>query len=469
MNTLKITQPIFLFTLMFAQTMAQPIPTTDPKEVVRNFLLEVRSGKYPGNAKIYMNDVVLAHQLTAEDEMIVKRSPQNYSEHIEEFLKTYGNYSFEIIHLVAEGNKVFALWKITGKHLAEIEGHRPTGLALTEIASATYLVQNGKIIEYWVQVDRLGTEKQLELNEKKSGYNDPFEYHHVDVFSDQPLSGNGLTVFPQSEGLSKQTMQTITQEMRQFESIFLQKKDSNIYKANIFTMEEELDFAGHPSLGAAAILHSLLKPTMSETSWVFEMNAKTVKLESKKTATGYMVSMSQGEPLFGKKLNKDESITFLKHLNLTEEDWDTNYPLQVVSTGLPYLLIPVKQNVLKSKIVITDLEEKLKPLGAKFVGVVETSTLKIRTWNNLGTSEDIATGSLAGPVGAFLVLHGSAEANKEITLYEGANLGRPSELKVFIAGSKQSIKEVYVRGAVVKIADGKFVDTLSHKLLLNKD
>ena len=81
------------------------------------------------------------------------------------------------------------------------------------------------------------------------------KYYHVDVFSDKKFSGNGLTVFADAERLDKKFMQTLTQEMRQFESIFFYQTNSNVFRAFIFTMEEELDFAGHPVIGAATIMH----------------------------------------------------------------------------------------------------------------------------------------------------------------------------------------------------------------------
>jgi len=82
------------------------------------------------------------------------------------------------------------------------------------------------------------------------------KYHHVDVFSNKPLSGNGVTVFQLREPLPGSLMQDITREMRQFESIFvLQQAGSQTVRAWVFTMEEELDFAGHPVLGAGAALH----------------------------------------------------------------------------------------------------------------------------------------------------------------------------------------------------------------------
>jgi predicted ester cyclase len=74
----------------------------------------------------------------------------------------YGPFGFEITELIAQGDKVYARWKQTGKHLAEIDGHAATGRPLIELASAVYRVENGRIAEYWIQIDRLGFEKQLQ-------------------------------------------------------------------------------------------------------------------------------------------------------------------------------------------------------------------------------------------------------------------------------------------------------------------
>src|SRR5258705_12641846 len=97
-------------------------------------------------------------------------------------------------------------------------------------------------------------------------------YYHVDVFSPEPFSGNGLMVFTEAADLSKSTMQVLTQEMRQFESIFLQGIQGNVVRARIFTCEEQLNFAGHPILGAAATLHDLLRGEDEKADWVFELN-----------------------------------------------------------------------------------------------------------------------------------------------------------------------------------------------------
>lgn len=167
---------ILLFTYTFS-TMAQKNKHTDEelqfehqnpinssaknKKQIRQFLTEVRSGKSPDHAGLYMADTLLAHQLNAEEETTVKRTPQNYAEHINEFLTLYGDFHFEITELIAEDDRVYARWKQTGKHMATIDGHPATGKPIIEIASAVYRLENGKIKEYWIQIDRLGLEKQL--------------------------------------------------------------------------------------------------------------------------------------------------------------------------------------------------------------------------------------------------------------------------------------------------------------------
>ena len=140
--------------------------TTQTETLVRNFLEIVRSGKEPARAGEFLADTVIAHQLNAEKQEIVHRTPKNYQEHIEEFLTLFGAFSFEITELIANGDKAYARWEQSGKHLAAIGQYQPTGLPLVEIGSAVYRVEGGKIVEYWIQPDRLGMEKQLVENSR---------------------------------------------------------------------------------------------------------------------------------------------------------------------------------------------------------------------------------------------------------------------------------------------------------------
>ncbi|QHT72084.1 ester cyclase [Rhodocytophaga rosea] len=140
--------------------------THTSEQIVREFLLTVRSGKNPDKARDFMAGKVLAHQMNSENPQTVERTPQNYAAHVKEFVEMYGQFEFEITELIAQENKVYARWKQTGKHLTEIDGYSPTGLPLTEIASAVYRLENGKIVEYWIQIDRAGFDKQLQQANK---------------------------------------------------------------------------------------------------------------------------------------------------------------------------------------------------------------------------------------------------------------------------------------------------------------
>jgi len=239
-------------------------------------------------------------------------------------------------------------------------------------------------------------------------------YRHVDVFSKTPLSGNGLTVFTNCEGLSTEAMQKIIQEMRQFESIFLfPTAESHRFLARIFTMEEELDFAGHPILGAACVLHEQIKNEEQKGKWVLELRAKTVSTTTLKKEKSYLATMEQGEPYFELPLELQKNSKLLRAFNLSEKDMHETLPLQVVSTGLPYLIIPVQSSLENVKVVTSELGQMLAEVGAKFAYILQVSQLEGRTWDNDGRVEDIATGSAAGPVGAYLIRHGIKQPNIE--------------------------------------------------------
>ncbi len=166
------------------------------------------------------------------------------------------------------------------------------------------------------------------------------KYHHVDVFSSKPLSGNGVTVFRLREALPSAVMQELTREMRQFESIFvLQEARSQTVRAWVFTMEEELDFAGHPVLGAAAALHEETMAGIREVSWTFQLNKKSFPVQTIRQDSHYRAEMDQGVCDFGATLSPQESIPFLEALNLGRDHLLDKFPLQIASTGLPYLLV----------------------------------------------------------------------------------------------------------------------------------
>ncbi|KLU58187.1 ester cyclase [Paenibacillus amylolyticus] len=134
------------------------------EQIVRTFFEEVRSGRNPDYASSVMAEQVLAHQVISEAEVTVTRTPSDYTDHVREMIEAYGEFSLEILELLTQGDKVYVRWRQTGTHIGEVDGYSPTNLPVIEIASAVYRVENEQIAEYWIQIDRLGIEKQLERN-----------------------------------------------------------------------------------------------------------------------------------------------------------------------------------------------------------------------------------------------------------------------------------------------------------------
>ncbi len=277
------------------------------------------------------------------------------------------------------------------------------------------------------------------------------DYFHVDVFSDKVLSGNGLTVVFCNRELHDSLMLKLTKEFKQFETIFVRKIDDNIFNARIFTVEEELDFAGHPIIGAAATIHSHFFGNKKDVAITFQLKNKTVLTNSKKMANYYDVQMNQGKSQFLYTVPKEKWNNYVQALNLSEKNLSEKLPMEVVSTGLPYLLVPISSGIENTKIICSAFNEMLEEVDAKFVYVLDVNNIEGRTWDNQGNVEDVATGSAAGPVGAYLYKHNIVNDDNEIIINQGRFVGRPSKIKVSMSDSGE---EMLVSGNVAILAKG---------------
>lgn len=253
-------------------------------------------------------------------------------------------------------------------------------------------------------------------------------YFHADVFCKQPMTGNGLTVIIAKAFPPHEAMQRMAQEFRQFETIFLVQRGSNSFDARIFTVEEELDFAGHPILGAAAVVQQEFLKNCN--GIVFNLKNKQVSVSCTQQGAAYQCCMDQGQAEFVRRLEPELYPQFLHPLNLTENHVSPRFPLQVVSTGLPYLLVPVTAGIEQAGILAANYESQLAQIGAKFVYIFDVNAVEGRTWGNDGQVEDVATGSAAGPVGAYLYRHGRFAPHEPITLRQGRFVGRDSEIGI---------------------------------------
>ncbi len=277
------------------------------------------------------------------------------------------------------------------------------------------------------------------------------QYYHLDVFSTTPLCGNGLTVVLAPNPLNEEFMLKIAQEFKQYETAFIFGYANEAYPVRIFTVQEELDFAGHPILGMAALLHHLHYPKQTACTIPLRMGERVVEVFSIDKGTHFTEEMDQGLPQFVTTLPPEQYKKVCTAMNLQIEDLSEGYPLQVVSTGLPYLLLPVSCDLSKVCVVSKNLEELIAPFGAKFVYVFNTQTLECRTWDNTGLYEDSATGSAAGPLIAYLVHQGKQRIGEIVSLKQGRFVGRPSHIQ----GRVDTQGHVLVYGDVVFFASGE--------------
>lgn len=220
--------------------------------------------------------------------------------------------------------------------------------------------------------------------------------------------------------------------MKQFESIFLSDISPTGARARVFTVEEELPFAGHPVLGAG-----------SGTAPHPDPGSQRKRLATATSGGDADQHAENREPLSGR--NEPRASHLGRHHPL---GWRTatgswldlawkhrispaDSHRRVISTGLPYLILPVHAHALaRAAINGADLETLLAACGAKFVLVLDAANRELRTWDNLGRVEDVATGSAAGPVGAYLFTHYLADPALPIELSQGRFAGRPSTLSV---------------------------------------
>lgn len=278
------------------------------------------------------------------------------------------------------------------------------------------------------------------------------EYLHMDVFSRAPYRGNSLPVFLDASGLNAEQMLCLTQELRHFEAIFLEPTpQANMVRARVFDLCEELPFAGHPVIGAAVALHHTSGRVEPQT-WRIELPGKAVSITTERTEYGYTGLLDQGMPEFlGVVPERD---LFARAFDILSDDLYPDFPLEVVSTGLRYLILPVRPGALEHARIRNDITELLRGVNAQFAVLFDATALEIRHWNNDGLLEDIATGSAAGTIGAYALRHGLVRSGKLFILKQGRFTGRPSILRVQPEGTPAVVQTVRVGGDVVLVGRG---------------
>jgi len=300
-----------------------------------------------------------------------------------------------------------------------------------------------------------------------------YRFIQVDVFTDRPFGGNPLAVFPEAEGLTTEEMQRLAREMNLSETTFVlpPQAPGADFKVRIFTPAAELPFAGHPVVGTHWVLAHLGRVDLREpvTQVRFELGVGVLPADLHVTGDRVeRVVMTQDRPTFHAVL---EDLTDLAEgLGLAPEAiTETGLPVQVVSTGVPQMMVPVRslaevQSLDAAQLNVAALSRACRAVGTECVLVFtfETeqpeATVHVRLFAPLlGVPEDPATGSANGALGAYLVHHRAVPVTKS-TVYvlseQGAELDRPSTLYVEVDFTGEEVTAVRVGGQVVPVAEG---------------
>jgi PhzF family phenazine biosynthesis protein len=283
------------------------------------------------------------------------------------------------------------------------------------------------------------------------------QFQLVDVFTSTPYRGNSLSVFPDAVGLSTAQMAQITGELRQFESIFLNQAGSQFrWRARIFDLFEELDFAGHPVLGAAAVLHHQHSGDDVHGRWTLELASGALTVETERHGHGaFHVVLPDVAAHFLGEPSGISRTQVASWFSLLIDDLDTRLPLEVVSTGLRYLIVPVRKGALaRARISHRELGVALAEIGAEYAYLLDAEAGQGRHWNNDGVVEDAATGSAAGCVAAYLHRHGLLGDGQDTELRQGRFINRPSQISISARSADGGVR-VRVGGEVVLVGSGR--------------
>ncbi|MFE3761550.1 PhzF family phenazine biosynthesis protein [Streptomyces sp. NPDC059104] len=298
-------------------------------------------------------------------------------------------------------------------------------------------------------------------------------YTHVDVFTGRPYSGNSLAVFPEAQGLTGERMLSITRELRHFESVFLTRDPARprTHRARVFDLAGELDFAGHPLLGAAGVLHDLHAPgapdaadggSADRVTWTLRLRSRRVEAVTRRIGPRrYEGVLDQGPARFTRHPYGPDGATraaIASWFSLDADDLDPALPPETVSTGLRYLVVPVRGDALARARVATPLDAPLARLGAAYAYLLDVTAMEGRHWTNDGLLEDTATGSGAGCAAAYLRRHGRLGDGERAVLRQGRFTGRPSEMTISAHGHGTHVRMVKVGGGVVIVGEGRLAE-----------
>jgi len=308
-----------------------------------------------------------------------------------------------------------------------------------------------------------------------------FDYAVVDVFAERPLEGNALAVFPDARGLSTGEMQALARETNLSETTFILprapevERERGVY-VRIFTTQEELEFAGHPTLGTASWLH-LNHPVLRGAEAIaldlrvgpipvrFDAPPGAMGAGEESVQRGVFGTMRQNDPVFGAIHDRAEVANAI---GLSPEDLDPSAPIQTVSTGLAFCIVPLRSMEVAARLAIPQpsAQAYLANSDAKFFHCITRAPAGSGAdWHarmQFYNGEDPATGSASGCAISYLVRHSLAPSGQRFVIEQGVEMLRPSRIYVQaslresqIGNLHSQVTGVFVGGRTIPVARGQ--------------
>jgi trans-2,3-dihydro-3-hydroxyanthranilate isomerase len=287
-------------------------------------------------------------------------------------------------------------------------------------------------------------------------------FYIVDVFAENKYEGNQLAVVRGGAQFSDELMQKIAKEMNYSETTFIvsEKEQEDGYAVRIFTPEEEIPFAGHPTLGTAYIIQKeIIRNPVSRVTLNLKAGQIPVDFNYQNGEPGYLW-MTQLPPIFGETFDAGSTSAML---NLAQTDIDARFPVQVVSTGTPFILVPLMSldAVKRARLNVEIYLKFIADISAKAVLLFAPETyhsendMNVRLFADyFGVPEDPATGSANGCLAGYLAKYRYwGEPKIDMRVEQGYEIGRPS-LLLLKAEDRGGKIFVQVGGRVVPVAHG---------------
>ncbi|MGZ5140339.1 MAG: PhzF family phenazine biosynthesis protein, partial [Burkholderiales bacterium] len=286
-----------------------------------------------------------------------------------------------------------------------------------------------------------------------------YPFVQMDVFTSRPLEGNALSVFTDARGLSDDEMQALARETNLSETTFVFPRDAAVerergHRVRIFTTQEELPFAGHPTLGTATVLRGA-----GDNLVELDLNVGKIPVRFSAGGDGLVFGeMQQRDPDFGPRHSREDVA---RAASLDVDEIADDVPIETVSTGMAFTIVPIRTLATMRRLRpnLDRAAEYLERSGGKFFYFVSRETedpsARLHARMIFYNGEDPATGSAAGCCAAWMVAHGVAKPDERVMIEQGLEMKRPSQLFVRAGRDGDRIVNVRVGGHVVEVARGE--------------